>query len=341
MKYDVSLQTVSWFKGRRADGSLEISPKFQRRPVWLEEERSELVSTVMQRLPFPEVYIHTQPNAEDGTERHIVVDGQQRITSLLKFMDNEVPLPVDDNWQGQYFRDLADGQKEAFWNYKVVVRGLSETNDAEIRDLFVRLNTNNVALNDQELRNSRFKGRFKQLSERLADNPLFQEIGLYSARDIRRMLDVEFASELLLLNVEGVTNKKDLVDDAYQRFEAEFPEEVRFESEFAAAITLLRSIIRPASITAIKTRSNFFSMYGACLRYYRKTNRIAFHNVDELAELFQDLLVSVRGGDLAGKPVWYESYRDAVSRAASDRARRAERENILASIISEVEGSEI
>ena len=45
---------------------------------------------------------------------------------------------------------------------------LFETNDAEIRDLFIRLNTNNIALNDQELRNSKFKGRFKQCAERLA-----------------------------------------------------------------------------------------------------------------------------------------------------------------------------
>jgi hypothetical protein len=70
------------------------------------------------------------------------------------------------NVDGQYIRDLDDDQKQAFWNYKIVVRGLSDTNDAEIRDLFVRLNTNNVSLNDQELRNSRYKGRFKQAAER-------------------------------------------------------------------------------------------------------------------------------------------------------------------------------
>lgn len=60
------------------------------------------------------------------------------------FIDGEIALPDNDDWNGQYFRDFEDDEKEAFWNYKVVVRGLSQTNDAEIRDLFTRLNTNNI-----------------------------------------------------------------------------------------------------------------------------------------------------------------------------------------------------
>lgn len=337
MKYDVSLQTISWFRGRNAEGSLEISPKFQRRPVWLDEERSQLMSTILKKLPFPEVYIQSVLDTADGTERHIVVDGQQRITSILMFIENEVQLPQDDDWSGQYFRDLGETQKENFWNYKIVVRGLSETNDAEIRDLFARLNSNNIALNDQELRNAKFKGRFKQAAERIGDNPLFQEIGLFSPRDIRRMLDIEFASELLLLNVEGVVNKKDLLDDAYARFESDFPEEVRFESEFSAAITLLRSIINQDNAVAIKTRSNFYSLYGACLRYHRSTSRISFKKPDEVAAKISALLFAVRSGDLLGKPGFYTEYSDAVSRAASDKGRRARREDILAEIISAVE----
>jgi len=53
MKYDVSFQTIAWLNGRRTDESLEISPKFQRRPVWLESERSDLIATICSFLPFP------------------------------------------------------------------------------------------------------------------------------------------------------------------------------------------------------------------------------------------------------------------------------------------------
>jgi hypothetical protein len=337
MNYDVSLQSIAWLNGRRNDNSLEISPKFQRRPVWMESERSSLISTICAALPFPEIYIQLVTNPADGAEQHIVVDGQQRVTSILMFIDGELALPENDDWNGEYFRDFDDAQKEAFWNYKVVVRGLSQTNDAEIRDLFTRLNTNNIALNDQELRNARYRGRFKLTAERLADNPLFQTIGLFTPRDIRRMLDVEFASELLLLTVEGVTNKKDLVDDAYANFEEEFPQEAEYENDFDSAIALLRSLITEDNKTPAKTKSNFYSLYGACLRYYREARRAAFRNSDGVAAALTDLLVSVRANDLEGKPQTYAEYFEAVTRAASDKGRRVAREQILFDLIKAAE----
>lgn len=334
MKYDVSLQTIAWLRGRRDDGTLQISPKFQRRPVWLEAERSELISTVLQNLPFPEVYIQSITNPDDGVEQHIVVDGQQRITTILMFIDQEVSLPVDGVWNGQYFRDLDDPQKRTFWNYKVVVRGLSETNDAEIRDLFVRLNTNNVALNDQELRNSKYKGRFKSTAERFADNPLFQELSLFTARDIRRMLDVEFASELLLFLVEGTTNKKDLLEPAYARFELEFPDEARYEAEFNGALALLRAMVTPENTTTVRTKSNFYSVFAACAMYFRAHRRPYFTNSPNVAAALTTLLAAARTGEHNGDGR-SERYADAVTRAASDRNRRAQRLEILQEVIAE------
>ena len=337
MKYDVSLQTIAWLNGRRTDNSLVISPKFQRRPVWMESERSSLISTICATLPFPEIYIQHVTNPADGTEQHIVVDGQQRVTSILMFIDGELSLPENDDWNGQYFRDFDDAKKEAFWNYRVVVRDLSLTNDAEIRDLFTRLNTNNIALNDQELRNARYRGRFKQTAERLADNALFQTIGLFTARDIRRMLDVEFASELLLLTVEGVTNKKDLLDEAYANFEEEFPQEAEYENDFDSAIALLRTLIIEENKTPAKTKSNFYSLYGACLRYHRESRRAAFRNSDGVAAAVTDLLVCVRANDLEGKSQKYADYFEAVTRASSDKGRRVTREQVLFELIKAVE----
>ena len=337
MKYDVSLQTIAWINGRRTDETLEISPKFQRRAVWLEAERSELLATILGGLPFPEIYVQQVTDPATGKEQHIVVDGQQRVTSILMFVDNQVALPVSDDWQGQYFRDLTDGQKGSFWDYKVVVRGLSQTNDAEIRDLFTRLNTNNVSLNEQELRNARFKGRFKATAERVADNPLFLSIGLFTARDIRRMVDVEFASELLLLTIEGVSNKKDLLDDAYARFEEDFPREAEYEAAVDATLALLRSLLNEENVTAIKTKSNFYSLFGACVRYYRLTHRGAFRRPDEVAAVVGRLLNAARAGDVADKPGYFAAYFEAVSRAASDRGRRSVREDILFELVRDTD----
>ncbi|MNO97373.1 hypothetical protein D3C76_890790 [compost metagenome] len=333
MEYEVSLQTIAWINSQRNEEKLVISADFQRRAVWLERERAELISTILSGLPFPEIYIQVVTDPDNGKQIHIVVDGQQRTTSILKFIDNEFALPIKSTYPGSYFRDLSNEAKEQFWDYKVVVRSLRKTNDAEIRDIFARLNTNNITLNDQELRNARYTGIFKQAAERLADNPLFEEMGLFTARDMRRMLDVEFVSELLLRLAMGITNKKDLLEEAYAAYEEEFPGEAEYETEFTTAMSLIWSIYDEANKPSFKARGNFSSIFGCFVEYYRRTGRRAFQQPTAVKEVFSEFLGAVRGRNFDDNYPNIEVYHDAVSRASSDRSRRARRENILSELL--------
>ena len=80
------------------------------------------------------------------------------------------------------------------------------------------------------------------------------------------MSDVEFVSELLILTIQGITNKKDLIDTYYARFEEELPGEADYESRFSSALTLLWSIFDPANKMVFKTRSNFYTLFGCMLK---------------------------------------------------------------------------
>lgn len=337
MEYEVSLQTISWFNRLKGDDSLQISPKFQRRAVWMDKERSLLMDTVLSDLPFPEVYMQVQTNTDTGEQQHIVVDGQQRITSILQFIDNTFPLPINDNWQGQYFRDLNAVQKELFWDYKIVVRFLRKTNDDEIRNIFTRLNTNNVVLNDQELRNARYTGHFKQLAERLADNPYFQSIGLFTARDVRRMLDIEYVSELLLRQVYGITNKKDLLELAYMEFDDEFPMEVEHENAFNTTIGLVKTILDKENLPLFKSKGVFHSLFGVCLDYSKKTDRLYFSNIEEVKQRLTELVVRAKHNDFVPEDTDIASYAEVSSRSTSDKSKRAERERIFWEIVKAAE----
>jgi len=337
MEYDVSLQTISWFNGLRENESLQISPKFQRRAVWLEKERAMLLDTILTGLPFPEIYIQIVTNADTGKQQYVVVDGQQRITSILKFIDNEYSLPNNDEWDGEYFRDLGTEIKENFWDYKIVVRTLRKTNDEEIRSIFSKLNTNNVALNDQELRNARFTGRFKQTAERLADNPYFQSIGIFTARDVRRMLDIEYVSELLVRQIFGIIAKKDMLETAYINFEEEFPMEAGFEDEFNSAINLIRSVLKKDNQLLFKSKGNFHSLFGVCLDYFRETGSNQFTKPDEVRTELSTLVARAKADDFDPDNPDIEIYADVSTRSTSDKSRRAERERILGSIIKNIE----
>ncbi len=338
MEYDVTLQTIAWFNELREMKKLQISPKFQRRAVWLDKERSELMDTICSELPFPEVYIHVITDKDTGKQQYIVVDGQQRITSIFKFLDGEITLPSTSKWESSTFADLDAEMKPKFWNYKIVVRQLSNTNEAEIRDLFQRLNTNNFSLNDQELRNARYSGKFKQAAERLADDPFFQSIGLFTAREVRRMEDIEYVSELLILLIAGIQNKKDTLEDYYAAYNEDFPNESHFELEFKTTINLLQQITNVENQSVVKTKSNFYSLFGACLRYFRATKRASFKQAEGVSKSIGDLLFAARAfrPDLAA-PSIVTDYYDAVSRAASDKQRRAQREEILFGLIAKAE----
>ncbi len=339
MNYDVSFQTVSWFNERKNDLSLEISPKFQRRAVWLEKERSLLIETIASQLPFPEIYIHVETDTETGKQQYSVVDGQQRITSILKFLNNEFQLPVNDTWKGEYFRDLSLEAKANFWDYKIVVRSLRQTNDEEIRSLFTKLNTNNIALNDQELRNARYSGRFKDLAERLADNPFFQSLGLFTPRDVRRMLDIEYVSELLVRQIAGINNKKDLLEGFYSEYDEEFPMEATYEDEFNVAINLARSIISPENQSIFKSKGHFYSLFGVCLDYFRKMRRNQFKHQIDVENEITNLVLKAKARDFDEGSPEIEVYSDVSTRSTSDKSRRVERERILYSIVEKIESA--
>lgn len=336
MEYNVTLQTIGWLAQQDRSHTLELSPKFQRRAVWRPRERSELLETIMLRLPFPEIYVQVVTEDETGLQRYVVVDGQQRCRSILMFVEGEVSLPSESDWQGGVFKDLSPEDKQAFWHYEIVVRMLARATDADIRELFARLNTNNFALNDQELRNARYTGEFKKVSERLADDPYFQDLGLFTAREVRRMEDIEFVSELLVRVVDGVQNKKDLLEDYYLNYDDEFPDQNRYGLEFSAALGLVRQVTTVQNRAYVKTKSNFYSLFGVCLQYYRRTSRTNFNHADNIAGRLTDLLGQARvfrsiDQEVADPQV--AAYFDAVSRAASDKGQRVRREQLLLEVI--------
>ena len=79
-------RNVVWFKETAATHQLDMAPPYQRNPVWLEKQKSYLIDTILNGLPIPELYMQTTVTA-DGVAKYTVVDGQQRIRSVLEFLE--------------------------------------------------------------------------------------------------------------------------------------------------------------------------------------------------------------------------------------------------------------
>ena len=175
---------------RKGRGSLDLQPRFQRRGVWDNKKRSKFIESILLDVPLPYFYL-----AEEADGNQVVVDGQQRLTAIFSYLDNEFVLQglgVMEELNGKLFRNL--DQK---WQTKIEERALNliliknQSNEAMKYDVFERLNTGAVQLNPQELRNCVNRGRFNDLIIDLSENDDFQKLCGFSGPH-NRMKDVEF-----------------------------------------------------------------------------------------------------------------------------------------------------
>ena len=172
MRSIASNRNITFFLREHQQEMLDLTPEFQRRYVWTDDQASFLIDTILHELPFPEIYLRTKTSSA-GSTRFEVVDGQQRLRSILRFASNDLVLTgenVSPTWNGKSFEDLTDKQKEAFFGYVIVTRELQSATDGDIRDIFRRLNIASVTLNQQELHHARFKNEFICLVKKLTND---------------------------------------------------------------------------------------------------------------------------------------------------------------------------
>ena len=324
---------ISWFKKEDDAEFLDLSPAFQRRPVWSEEHASYLIDTILSELPIPEVYIRSNSTAK-GETYYEVVDGQQRIRSILAFGRNDLVLVGDDvspKWLEKNFEDLTDKEKSRFWDYKIVVRDVSGASDLEIKDLFKRLNIHSVVLKDQELRHAKFTGKFIKSMEALADDEWWLESRIVNIRQVRRMDDVEFVSELFVGLIAGPQDKKKSLDEYYENFDAKMPQQSEWVQKFEQTRDLIESVLSAEEIVRWSGKSDFYTLFLAFGNLSSK--KLSSTQRKEIANTLRAFRNQV---DQAKKkdnkrifPKEVHEYADAVTRAATDLGRRALRLRIL------------
>ncbi|MHA1268043.1 MAG: HNH endonuclease family protein [Candidatus Helarchaeota archaeon] len=171
------------------DGDLDPRPKFQRYFVWDDKKSSRLIESILLEVPIPNIYL-----AEDDKGRYSVVDGQQRLTSFINFMDGNLTLRgllVLDDLNGKKFSELDKEDKSKFKKSTIHTIVIKRESQKDIRfEIFERLNTGSVKLNDQELRNCIYRGAYNQLLDELSHDRDFLEL-LGLKKPHKRMLDRE------------------------------------------------------------------------------------------------------------------------------------------------------
>jgi hypothetical protein len=331
-------RSVVWFKKASENGELEVRPPFQRNPVWSERQQASLIDTILLEYPIPELYMQELTDSS-GKQKHLLVDGQQRIRAILAFLANEFELKDDSpKWQSLAFKDLSEDEKKRIFEYNFVVRLLPDMPDTEVRSIFQRLNKNTMALTPQELRHATYWGPFIKLMEEVSDYEFWNNSGIFSANDRRRMNDVEFISELAVGHLNGLQNKKKNLEEYYQQYETSFEDYELMKGVFQSVLGEINQMLPDLSKTRWRKRSDFYTLFlcfSARSQFLPFSNNQRFAVSSSLIDFGKNVDKAVRVDSMDGNS--FESniieYARNVERSASDLAARKAREGVVSKII--------
>ncbi|WP_108249946.1 DUF262 domain-containing protein [Planctomonas deserti] len=346
---NTSHQTLAWFAEQNDAGTLDLRPGFQRRPVWVNEEKAFLIDSVLRGYPVPEVYVQS---IDDGLRQVVaVVDGQQRLRACLEFMADAFAVTFDTNklaplhsladtpWFSKKFSQLTETERLRIRKYKLIVRDLEDAEDKQVRHLFHRLNQSNVALNAQELRYSIYQGGLLAAVESLVKHKAWDHIRMFTKLQQRRMLDSEYVSELVIGHLHFPQNKKDDLDEYYRRYAAGLPGADAVLEVFNRSLNALVDAFPLPHMDRTRwyRKSDFYTLLLMITRgQIPLVDGSIAHIKSRLVE-FSDL-VSAPPRD--GEPLAVSTYRESVERAATDRGRRMRREEALLAFLNDADLSE-
>ena len=157
-------------------GKLTIQPEYQRNYIYADQDGKREMAVIQSLLmEYPLGLIYFNKLAEDKFE---VLDGQQRITSIGRFLTNK--FAIMDNGNPKNFDSLPADQKERIRQARLLIYECEGT-ETEIKQWFQTINIAGVPLNEQELLNAIYSGPFVTAAKAEFSNSQNANIAKWSA----------------------------------------------------------------------------------------------------------------------------------------------------------------
>ncbi|MCB1192062.1 MAG: DUF262 domain-containing protein [Leptospiraceae bacterium] len=249
---------------RLTQKTINLNPDFQRNYVWTDDKKSQLIESLMLKIPLPMFYV-----SADEKGNWTVVDGLQRLSTIRDFVLGKEFIKTQNlslkgegfklqdlefwtKYNGYIFNELPINLQnrilETVFNFTVINPGTPE----EVkRNIFKRINTGGLPLSSQEIRNALYIGKSTELLNKLAKMREFKNATGDSVKDIRmgdKELILRFISFFLrdyktytkTLNIDSFLSETMIIINSYPDFKnKEFnkmvengklnKEEIRFE----------------------------------------------------------------------------------------------------------------
>ena len=330
--------TISNFYEQYQLGKYKFDPPYQRdMNVWDVEQKSFLLDTIFKNFPSPPIFLEQRINPDTGITNYDVIDGKQRLSTIIGFINNEVPLPKEfgndvygnKKMNGLSFNEIKEKAKvdddiktfvADFWAYSISVEYIENPDYKIVDSIFDRLNREGSRLNPQELRKAQYY-----------DTLLYNDIinfrnnkyilKLTSKLNKNRMEDIGFITELYIMTVKGTIfdGNENEIDKVFSNIVESYNEE---ESEsvtlkFEKVLNLLKTWDIDYSSYNIEGVSHLYALWYLAL--YIINNQLDDDSVREkMLSFYRDL----RGDKMIAQTIIYQQSMQSASRSKSARKKR-------------------
>jgi hypothetical protein len=240
------------------EGKLVLRPDFQRKFVWTHEHQEAFIDTILNGLPFPEIYVcEGEVDVQRLRTTRLVIDGQQRLTTIRNYIEgrhDHSPAKVPP------YQDLSNEQKQDFLSYQLVMRDLGKVDEATTREIFRRINLTKFKLDDVEIHNAVYDGHFIQAAKFILENISLEQYGVLRESEFTRMADLHFILLVMATLENGGYFAQDReVEPKVAGFNEEYPNRDHMIALLIKTFAIIRDLGLPIDSMWFR-KSNFFTL---------------------------------------------------------------------------------
>lgn len=332
-------------------GQLNLNPGFQRKSVWTTKDRSKLIESIFRNYPLPAIFLYRR--VENGKIIYDVIDGKQRIETILYFMGV---------LRGQRFtiKTSFDNHEEIVrvdWNYlkrkseQTIITGYRlytievDGDLSDIIDLFVRINSTGKALTPAEKQHAKYyNSSFLKVASSVANKfkEYFTLAGVLSNGQISRMKHIELICEIMLsISCNDVINKKAALDKIMSKGMS--PTQInKLKERTIRTLNRIKAMFPLLRETRFKQLSDYYVLailiskyeYEGLILTDKTRNKLAWDILKEFAigvDITRSKQKKVEG--IGENESIYREYLLTVSQATDEISQRRKRMGILDSLI--------
>lgn len=340
-------------------GKLNLNPGFQRLSVWAKKDKQMLIDTILREMPLPNLFLWE--HKEGKKIIYDVIDGKQRIESLLDFTKYKLPLSVkfcpenDLDWVSSEaaewnWRELQKNESKVtkrFLSYEfpvIIVRGTL----LDVEQVFIRINSTGKKLSTQEIRHAKWYENSDLLmaAEAIAKSKKYEQyfidLGILSAGQITRMKAIELITEFMLsIEKQDVLDRKKSLDSVMSNASINKNTISRLGRETKSILDIIKNIFPELHTSRFKNTSDFYALFFTIWKMKRERHNVkdkvaanlAFVVLNQLGLELSAYRDAARSGDRKVLRSPAREYHNTVLEGTDTARNRRERVRIIENIL--------